>query len=433
MRHSTLSLKLFLPILLLISTAVSLEAQTITLGPTSWINFSTSTRVQSYTVSGSSLGSNNIVITPPSNYLISLQQNTGYTSSITLNQSGGTVASTTIYVRLTGTSTGTYSGNITHVAGGTTVTKAVYGRVVVRPAETYLQGTTVQINQGNGNGVSDLPLPSSFNWQYGGTAYTTFDVSANGYVGFGNTNVNIKNNTCITNSSPDAIFAFWDATRIDTSNCASVLYGTFGSSPNRKFVIQYTNVLFDGTTSPLGTVQIILYESNKAFQLQYRTLIQRDKSLGQFATVGVKVSNTKMYPYSCDQGKVFEGLALLYTPDGSGGYTLDSTASYDGVLLGRDANAPPTVPDVEAPDSYTTVSQLTRFWWKASTSFSATEPSYRLIISTNSDLTSPHLDTTITDTSFRISTLKQLTGGTTYYWSIITCLLYTSPSPRDRG
>jgi hypothetical protein len=67
---------------------------------------------QSFNVSGSNL-TGNIVITPPTNYEISLASGSGYTSTITLTQSGGSVASTTIYVRLiTGLVVNTYSGNI---------------------------------------------------------------------------------------------------------------------------------------------------------------------------------------------------------------------------------------------------------------------------------------------------------------------------------
>ncbi len=66
-----------------------------------------------FTVEGSNL-SNSIIITPPANFEISETSGAGYTSSsITLNGSSGTLAETTIYVRLqSGLTANAYSGNI---------------------------------------------------------------------------------------------------------------------------------------------------------------------------------------------------------------------------------------------------------------------------------------------------------------------------------
>ena len=67
---------------------------------------------QSTTVSGSNLQTN-ISLTAPTNFEISTD-NSSFSDSITLTQSGGTVNSTTIYARLkTGLSSNSYSGNIT--------------------------------------------------------------------------------------------------------------------------------------------------------------------------------------------------------------------------------------------------------------------------------------------------------------------------------
>jgi len=82
---------------------------------------------QSITVSGSNL-SNNIVVTAPTGYEISTTSSSGYTSTITLTQTSGTVSSTAIFIRvltsnttagtstLTITSTGVTTQNITLTA-----------------------------------------------------------------------------------------------------------------------------------------------------------------------------------------------------------------------------------------------------------------------------------------------------------------------------
>lgn len=78
---------------------------------------------QSYTVSGAYL-TNDITITAPTNYEISTGTGVGFsaTSPITLTQSGGTVSTTTIYVRLkAGLSVGDYNSEvITNASTGAT-------------------------------------------------------------------------------------------------------------------------------------------------------------------------------------------------------------------------------------------------------------------------------------------------------------------------
>ena len=82
---------------------------------------------QTYTVSGSNL-TDDIAITAPSDFQISLTSGGGWGSSLTLPQSGGSVAATTIHVRFSRATEGTSSGNITHTsAGATTRNVAVSG------------------------------------------------------------------------------------------------------------------------------------------------------------------------------------------------------------------------------------------------------------------------------------------------------------------
>lgn len=66
-----------------------------------------------FTVSGTNLSTNNIVLTAPANFEISISSDSGWNSTITLMQSGGVVASTIIYARLkSGLNIGSYSENV---------------------------------------------------------------------------------------------------------------------------------------------------------------------------------------------------------------------------------------------------------------------------------------------------------------------------------
>ncbi len=99
----------------------------ITVNPSSLIGFSYvagngPSAVQSFTIGGAYL-SNNISISATTNYEISLSSGSGYTTPITLTHSSGTVASTTIYVRLkAGLASGEYNSELIVASSGTATT-----------------------------------------------------------------------------------------------------------------------------------------------------------------------------------------------------------------------------------------------------------------------------------------------------------------------
>ncbi|MEH1006382.1 GEVED domain-containing protein [Winogradskyella sp. ECml5-4] len=84
-----------------------------------------------FTVEGSLL-TNDIVITAPTDFEISLTSGAGFTNSITLTESSGTVASTTIYARLiSGKAVGTYTDDVDITStGASTKTVSLTGNVV---------------------------------------------------------------------------------------------------------------------------------------------------------------------------------------------------------------------------------------------------------------------------------------------------------------
>jgi hypothetical protein len=92
-------------------------------------NFGPSTE-QTFIVNGTNL-SNNITVTAPANYEISLTPSIGFQSTITLTQSGGNVANKTLYIRLkSGLSIGDYPTiNLTLSSGSTSNTIACVGKV----------------------------------------------------------------------------------------------------------------------------------------------------------------------------------------------------------------------------------------------------------------------------------------------------------------
>ena len=123
---------------------------------------------QSYSVSGSNL-SGDIVIVPPAPFEISLTGTSGWvdnSGNITLTQSGGSVALTTIYVRFNPSTGGTSTGSITHTsASSNNPSQSVSGLALF--AEPTAQSTisfgavssnSIDVNFSGGNGTSRIVM-----------------------------------------------------------------------------------------------------------------------------------------------------------------------------------------------------------------------------------------------------------------------------------
>ncbi len=107
--------------------------------------YGTASATTSYSVSGSGLTAD-ILVTPPTGFEISqTSSTTGYAATQTLAQSSGSVASTTIYVRLAATTLfGTYSGNIvSSSAGATSVNTATASSTVDKKALTVTGASAI--------------------------------------------------------------------------------------------------------------------------------------------------------------------------------------------------------------------------------------------------------------------------------------------------
>jgi hypothetical protein len=94
---------------------------------------------QSFTVSGSDL-TNNITVTAPTNYEVSLTSGSGFASSVQVNQTSGSVPTTTIYVRLNAGAVGAHNGDITVTSGVLSETLALNGNTIDNSASLTVNG-----------------------------------------------------------------------------------------------------------------------------------------------------------------------------------------------------------------------------------------------------------------------------------------------------
>ena len=142
---------------------------------------------QSYTVSGSDL-MDDITITAPSDFEISENSGSGFGSSITLNQSGGSVVETTIYVRFNRANAGTSSGDITHTSSGATQQDVAVSGTAYSDPTIVITGTPLNDFTGETGSPSDEQSYSVSGYNLGGdiiiTAPTDFEISENSGSGF---------------------------------------------------------------------------------------------------------------------------------------------------------------------------------------------------------------------------------------------------------
>ena len=101
---------------------------------------------QSFTVSGQYL-TNNIIITAPTGFQVSTTSGSFSGSTVTLTQSGGTVASTIIYVRMQALASSPTAGSISITStGATSLSQSVSGTVL--PAPTVSAGSNFSMCSG---------------------------------------------------------------------------------------------------------------------------------------------------------------------------------------------------------------------------------------------------------------------------------------------
>ena len=141
------------------------------------------------TVSGSNLTAN-ISLTAPANYEISLSSGSGYATSLTLTQSGGSVTNTTVYVRLeAGLSAGNYNGqSITASSTGATNKTVTCNGTVTTPtitvSTTALTGFTYNLGNGPSTSQNFTVSGSSLTANIGLAAPTNYEISLSSGSGY---------------------------------------------------------------------------------------------------------------------------------------------------------------------------------------------------------------------------------------------------------
>ena len=281
-----------------------------------------------------------------------------------------------------------------------------------QPPEIIYPGTVVY--EGYYDDRSWGPFNIGFNFIFYGNTYNRFYVTSNGLVIFGSGSNDYTEDPVPFASSPNNfIAAFWDDIVINPSG--KILYTTIGASPNRKCIIQWTNMGFYASTVLMGTFSVILYEGSNNIQIQYRSIIDNTsaRSHGSSASIGIENSNgTSGIRYAYHNSTAISSeQAILFHPSGLT-YIMNSSAVYDGVYLTKNINLPePGIPKLVNPANNGIIGTSQTFEWTTSSNASY----YTLKISTNSDISGSFDYNTGTNITYDISDLAL---NTTYYWAV---------------
>jgi hypothetical protein len=136
-----------------------------------------------------------------------------------------------------------------------------------------ISGGTVY-NSGNGpNRIDDQTysnLPIGFTFNYNGVDYNEFSISANGFIAFGATVSNSFTPISSATASNNSLSALgFDLQAVEKNSGSNIRYETIGVSPNRTFIVQWTNFQRYGQSGMNIDFQIQLLESNGEIHFVY--------------------------------------------------------------------------------------------------------------------------------------------------------------------
>jgi len=282
-----------------------------------------------------------------------------------------------------------------------------------QPAETTYSGSVIK----SGYGVAESygPYNIEFNFTFYGNTYSQFYVNSSGQVLFGSGSIDGTEVPIPNAALPNNYIApLWD--QLTVSSSGKILYTTVGAAPNRKLIIQGTNMGFYPSPIFMGTYLVILYETSNKIQVQYRIIVDATdtRAHGASATIGIENSDGTdgvQYAYH-NPSAISTGQAISFTPTSPSTYAINSNDIYDGVVLTTNITQPePGIPLLNSPPQNAVIGSDYTFQW----SESGNSASYTLLISKFSDMGGATSYPAGTNLFYNVT---GLTLATTYYWGV---------------
>ena len=146
-----------------------------------------------------------------------------------------------------------------------------------------------------------------FPFQFDTVQYNDVTILTNGILKFGaveRMHRDYRNEELDSNEGDRFIAVYWDDLVDDASS--SVTYGSSGSAPDRKFIVNWTNVKAYSNNLRYD-FQVVLYENG---DIRYR--YNNNTSNGESATIGLEINDSDFIQYSYNQISVAVSFDLLF-------------------------------------------------------------------------------------------------------------------------
>lgn len=277
----------------------------------------------------------------------------------------------------------------------------------------------------------NISLPFSF--RFYGTLYNSIHITTNGWVGMGSNNTTSTGlgaaipsaalpNNVIHAITSDLTFSSGIPANSNTST-AALQYFTVGSSPNRKFVIDYSALKFLSATGT-ASVQVILYETSNVVEIHTLNCTNTNKTKSQgiengTGTVGTAVTgrnNTTTWASPSNTAYRFTPDVINYTWSPSGGLNTTTGAT---VIATPSTSTTYTVNAVNASNGQTGNTTVT---------VNVDPASYTLAAASGGSQICQNISVSPSGTNYRdgncniIANLQPTGGGTALTNSVNTCV-----------
>ncbi len=146
-----------------------------------------------------------------------------------------------------------------------------------------------------------------FPFQFDSVLYNNVTILTNGILKFGaieRMHRDYRNETLATDEGDRFVAIYWDDLVDDASS--EVTYGSLGTSPNRKFVVNWTNVKAYANNRRYD-FQVVLYENG---DVRYR--YNNNTANGQSATIGLEIDDSDAIQYSFNTNSVETSFDLYF-------------------------------------------------------------------------------------------------------------------------
>jgi gliding motility-associated-like protein len=293
---------------------------------------------QSGQVAGSNLTAN-LVVTAPTGYEISLTPGTGFVSTFTLTPSAGTVAPTTIYLRLAANALNGASGDIVMTSTGATTVNVPTGIAVVSPPS--VAGTiTGATNVCTGTNSTLLTLggnTGTIQWQSSpdnniftdisgetGQTYTAIDLTATTYY-----RAVVQSGVCSSATTASVTITVNPTTVAGTiTGDATVCSGTNSTlltlGGNTGTVVKWQSATtsdFSGTITDINSTSTTYTATNLAATTYYKAVVQSGACASATTAVAATITVNPTPVIAAVATTICSGNAATVSPTNGGGIT----------------------------------------------------------------------------------------------------------------